>query len=100
MRRRSPVASLESLNTKVQQVKRRSRGFRNRDRFREAIYFHCGGLAPHPACATRPAWVPPHDSRKSHGSSSGSPLACQPDRHRPVRPALVRAGHVAGVLHA
>ena len=34
----------ESMNAKIQRMKRRACGFRNRDRFRTAIYFHCGGL--------------------------------------------------------
>jgi transposase len=54
-RHRITNASLEAINTKIQQVKRRSRGFRNRDRFREAIYFHCGGLDLYPAGVTRGA---------------------------------------------
>jgi transposase len=54
-RHRITNASLEAMNTTIQQVKRRSRGFRNRDRFREAIYFHCGGLALYPAGVTRSA---------------------------------------------
>jgi len=52
-RHRITNASLEATNTKIQQVKRRSRGFRNRERFREAIYFHCGGLDLYPAGVTR-----------------------------------------------
>lgn len=52
-RHRITNASLEALNTKIQQVKRRSRGFRSRERFREAIYFHCGGLSLYPAGVTR-----------------------------------------------
>ena len=43
-RHRITNASVEATNTDIQQAKRRSRGFRSRDRFREAIYFHCGGL--------------------------------------------------------
>ncbi|MGB1271891.1 MAG: ISL3 family transposase [Endozoicomonas sp.] len=38
----------ESMNAKIQRVKRRACGFRNRDRFRAAIYFHCGGLELYP----------------------------------------------------
>jgi transposase len=38
----------ESINTKIQGLKRMARGFRNRERFRCAIYFHCGGLDLHP----------------------------------------------------
>lgn len=48
-RHRITNAGAEAINTKIQQVKRRSRGFRNRERFREAIYFHCGGLDLYPA---------------------------------------------------
>jgi transposase len=42
-------AGAEAMNAKIQQVKARSRGFRNRERFRNAIYFHCGGLDLYPA---------------------------------------------------
>jgi transposase len=51
-RHRITNAGLEAINTKIQQVKRRSRGFRNRERFKMAIYFHCGGLDLYPAGAT------------------------------------------------
>lgn len=34
----------ESVNSKIQRLKARACGFRNRERFRNAIYFHCGGL--------------------------------------------------------
>lgn len=37
-------ATSESLNAKIQWLKRTACGFRNRDRFRAAILFHCGGL--------------------------------------------------------
>lgn len=37
-------AGAESINAKIQKIKRQACGFRNRDRFRNAIYFHCGGL--------------------------------------------------------
>ena len=42
-------AGAEATNTKIQQVKARSRGFRNRERFKMAIHFHCGGLDLYPA---------------------------------------------------
>ena len=32
----------------IQSVKHRARGFRNRERFRAAIYFHLGGLDLYP----------------------------------------------------
>ena len=51
-RHRITNAGLEALNTKIQGVKRRSRGFRSRERFKMAIYFHCGGLDLYPAGAT------------------------------------------------
>ena len=34
----------EGLNSKIQTIKKRAYGFRNKDRFKIAIYFHCGGL--------------------------------------------------------
>lgn len=45
-------AACESLNAKIQDVKRRARGFRNPERFRNAIYFHLGGLQLYPATHT------------------------------------------------
>lgn len=37
-------ARSESINARIKWVKFSARGFRNRDRFRRAIYFHLGGL--------------------------------------------------------
>jgi transposase len=37
-------AVTERLNAKIQWIKYSSRGFRDRERFKRAIYFHCGGL--------------------------------------------------------
>jgi len=37
-------AVTEGLNAKIQRIKYSSRGFRNRERFKTAIYFHCGRL--------------------------------------------------------
>jgi transposase len=37
-------AASESLNAKIQWVKYTARGFRNKQNFIHAIYFHCGGL--------------------------------------------------------
>jgi transposase len=42
-------AMSESMNSKIQWIKRRACGFRNRQRFRNALYFHLGGLDLHPA---------------------------------------------------
>jgi len=42
-------ARSEGINAKIQWIKYSARGFRNRDRFRAAIYFHLGGLDLYPA---------------------------------------------------
>lgn len=39
----------ESINSRIKMIKVRSRGFRNKQRFRNAIYFHLGGLDLYPA---------------------------------------------------
>jgi len=41
-------ARAEGFNTMIQKLKRDARGFRNRDRFSAAIYFHPGGLDLYP----------------------------------------------------
>jgi transposase len=41
-------ASSESINSRVQALKKRANGYRNRERFRDAIYFHLGGLDLYP----------------------------------------------------
>lgn len=51
-------ARAESINAKIQWLKYTARGFRNRDRFRTAIYFHLGGLNLYPAGASRTAGYP------------------------------------------
>jgi transposase len=42
-------AGAESMNSKIQKIKILARGFRNRTRFRQAIYFHLGKLDLYPA---------------------------------------------------
>ena len=37
-------ARSEGINSRIQWIKYTARGFRNRERFRNAIYFHLGGL--------------------------------------------------------
>jgi transposase len=39
----------ESTNSTIKMLKVRSRGFRNKQRFKTAIYFHLGGLELYPA---------------------------------------------------
>ena len=43
----------EGLNSRIKTIKVRSRGFRNQQRFANAIYFHLGGLDLHPETARR-----------------------------------------------
>ncbi|MHB8544403.1 MAG: ISL3 family transposase [Leptospirales bacterium] len=42
-------ATSEGLNSKIQTIKKRATGFRNKERFKIAIYFHCGGLNLYPS---------------------------------------------------
>jgi transposase len=42
-------ATAEGLNSKIQMVKEMACGFRNREHYKLAIYFHCGGLNLYPA---------------------------------------------------
>jgi transposase len=44
LRHRVTNAASESINAKIQWVKYTARGFRNKNNFRFAILFHCGGL--------------------------------------------------------
>ena len=41
-------ARSEATNAKIQWIKRLGCGYRNRERFRNAIYFHLGGLDLYP----------------------------------------------------
>jgi transposase len=41
-------AASEGLNSKIQWIRYTARGFRNRQNFKTAIYFHCGGLDLYP----------------------------------------------------
>ena len=45
-------ARLEGINSVIQWLKKSARGYRNRDRFRTAIYFHLGGLDLYPDSLT------------------------------------------------
>ena len=45
-------AVAEGLNSKIATVQKRACGFRNRDNFKIAVYFHCGGLNLYPARLT------------------------------------------------
>lgn len=45
-------AVAEGLNSKIGTVQKRACGFRNRDHFKIAVYFHCGGLKLLPSAFT------------------------------------------------
>jgi transposase len=51
-RHRVTNAVAEGLNSKIATVQKRACGYRSRDHFKIAIYFHCGGLNLYPAPAT------------------------------------------------
>lgn len=42
----------EGLKSKIATVQKRACGFRNRDHFKIAVYFHCGALDLYPALVT------------------------------------------------
>ena len=46
-------ALAEGINSRIQRIKKMACGFRNRDRFRQAILFHLGGLDLYPASLKR-----------------------------------------------
>jgi transposase len=50
---RCPITNAvsEGINSKIQTIKKMANGFRNREHFKTAIYFHCGGLQLYPATA-------------------------------------------------
>lgn len=50
-------AKAEGLNSVIQKLKSNACGYRNRERFRNAIYFHCGGLNLYPEAISSPDGV-------------------------------------------
>jgi transposase len=46
-------ATSEGINSKIQMIKLMACGYRNRDHYRAAIYFHCGGLDLYPRPAAK-----------------------------------------------
>ena len=52
LRNRVTNAASESVNSRIQWVKYTARGFRNKQNFIHAIYFHCGGLDMDPEATT------------------------------------------------
>jgi transposase len=49
---RTTNAVAEGLNSKIATIQKRAGGFRNRDHFKIAVYFHCGGLNLYPSGLT------------------------------------------------
>lgn len=47
-RHRITNAVAEGMNSKIMSIKRRVGGYRNRENFKTAIYFYCGGLDLYP----------------------------------------------------
>ncbi len=47
-RHRLTNTTVEGLNSKIQMVKETACRFRNREHYKTAIYFHCGGLDIYP----------------------------------------------------
>jgi len=45
-------ACIEGINSKIETIKKMACGFRNRDHYKTAIYFHCGGLDLYPNVPT------------------------------------------------
>jgi transposase len=52
---RITTAACEGVNNKIQAIKHSAFGFRNRDHFRTAIFFHCGGLDLRPVLPKKAA---------------------------------------------
>lgn len=46
-------AVAEGLNSKIESILKSAYGYRNRENFKIAVYFHCGGLSLYPATHTR-----------------------------------------------
>jgi transposase len=45
-------AVAEGLNSKIATIQKRACGYRNRDHFKIAVYFHCSGLDLYPVSET------------------------------------------------
>ena len=49
---RTTNGAAESMNAHIKRIKTMASGYRNRDRFRNAILFHLGGLDLYPRVAS------------------------------------------------
>ena len=61
-RHRIAIGAAKGINSKIMAIKRRACGYRNREHFKTAIYFFCGGLDRYP---NRPEPGYPRKTRKS-----------------------------------
>jgi transposase len=94
---RATNAAAESVNSRIQRVKRMACGFRNRERFRSAIYFHLGGLDMSPATQQDP------EAPEYHGSSAAffhveTLVPCGELRHEVVSAAAPSGATVSLIL--
>ena len=64
-------AASERRNARIQWLKRNGCGFRNRERLRNAIYFHCGDVALVTDTATQPLKKPAPASCRTEGRRAG-----------------------------
>ncbi len=63
-------AAAEGLNSKIQTIKKMAYGYRNKEHFKTAIFFHCGGLQLYPATHGNPG--PSYPIAKNQRVSTGS----------------------------
>lgn len=79
-------ARAEGINAKIQRIKYTALGFRHRDRFRTAIYFHLGSLDLYPEgyARSQEGFVRLLSTHTRNGSASAFSRA--PARHAYARP--------------
>ncbi|MBW1715831.1 MAG: transposase [Deltaproteobacteria bacterium] len=70
-------ATVEGIHSKIQMIKHMACGFRDREHYKIAIYFHCGGLALFP--------------RQEIQATTARAIA---GRHKPSRHSLIKQRHM------
>jgi transposase len=71
LRHRITNACVEGINSKIETIKRMACGFRNREHYKTAIDFHCGGLDLYPAAATATGSTQPLGATHKEPRSGG-----------------------------
>lgn len=66
----------ENTHARSQRIKARACGFRSRERFRNAIYFHCGGLEIMPEGVESRLGYPPDMGKPQFGIQGGPFFNC------------------------